>query len=383
MSTRIYLLNCFPFGDASLFRKGYRRIDDFRQKRIDRYAKDEDKRLGLGAGLLIRYLRKEEGIEDELRYNEYGKAYFPHSRTRFNLSHAGDYAVLATSEEEVGVDIERIRPVEEGIEAKVFTDAERRLLDEREGEERRKLFFKLWTAKESFLKQLGVGLSRPLNSIDFANAALGDRFEHVHQGETLHFHWIEPKPGYVLCVCSPLEEAPEWQEIALKEAVDTSFLVGGEKYDLEDYLGKGSDGYSFLVRNGDRYSVLKCLHDEPGEYDSFAEKFRSEQASYATLMGLGIRMPTLYELDERKGRIRKEYIPGPTVAEEIAMGHDVSAAASALRAYLPSLYRAKLNLDYGPNNYVYRDGELYYLDYECADFDPAHSFEAIGEGRWS
>ena len=76
MPPRILLFCVTPLENESLFRKAYSRIDPYRQKRVDRYAKEEDKRLALGAGLLLSYLRKEEGIEAPLVYNEHGKAYF-------------------------------------------------------------------------------------------------------------------------------------------------------------------------------------------------------------------------------------------------------------------------------------------------------------------
>lgn len=72
---------------------------------------------------------------------------------RFNLSHSGDVTLVAVARDsEVGVDVERIRPV---IEMRAIA---RRWLgrddiaDEQE-------FFRVWTRHEAMVKALGVGLS--------------------------------------------------------------------------------------------------------------------------------------------------------------------------------------------------------------------------------
>ena len=43
MPPRILLFCVTPLENESLFRKAYSRIDSYRQKRVDRYAKEEDK----------------------------------------------------------------------------------------------------------------------------------------------------------------------------------------------------------------------------------------------------------------------------------------------------------------------------------------------------
>ena len=145
MPPRILLFCVTPLENESLFRKAYSRIDSYRQKRVDRYAKEEDQRLALGAGLLLSFLRKKEGIEAPLDYNEHGKAYFEGNPLYFNLSHSGSYVALAYDKLDLGVDIEAHREVDEGIFPKVFTPAEQALLHQKEGEAKKAMFFRLWT----------------------------------------------------------------------------------------------------------------------------------------------------------------------------------------------------------------------------------------------
>lgn len=85
---------------------------------------------------------------------------------QFNLAHSDSLAVCAVSASyELGIDIERIRPIREAedIAARFFSAREnaewRSLPDERRAE----AFFTCWTRKEAWLKAIGAGISEILN----------------------------------------------------------------------------------------------------------------------------------------------------------------------------------------------------------------------------
>ena len=42
-----------------------------------------------------------------------------------------------------------------------------------------------------------------------------------------------------------------------------------------------------------------------------------------------------------------------------------------------------LNIDYYPTNFIVRDDELYYIDYECNEYDSKWDFESWGSKYWS
>jgi 4'-phosphopantetheinyl transferase len=87
---------------------------------------------------------------------------------RFNYSHSNGLAVYAVAvRRDVGVDIERIRPVAEmdGIAESILTARERLSLDHA-AEYRLEQFFHLWTAKEAVLKTTGEGLTRSPATIE-------------------------------------------------------------------------------------------------------------------------------------------------------------------------------------------------------------------------
>lgn len=84
----------------------------------------------------------------------------------FNISHSGEYVVLAVSEKSVGIDIERIKSIDLNLATDVFHQEELAyLFQKKEGELER--FFRLWTLKESFIKAVGEGLSFPLKEFYF------------------------------------------------------------------------------------------------------------------------------------------------------------------------------------------------------------------------
>jgi 4'-phosphopantetheinyl transferase len=87
---------------------------------------------------------------------------------RFNLSHSDGCAVLALAHgREVGVDIERVRPLDVPTMARRFlSHDEADLLESLSGEQQLWRFFRCWTRKESVLKAAGVGLSQPLAGFD-------------------------------------------------------------------------------------------------------------------------------------------------------------------------------------------------------------------------
>lgn len=93
-----------------------------------------------------------------------GKPHFPQRPDlHFNLSHSGPYALCALSSEEVGVDIECLRPRRPGLAGRALSPEE---LDwYRTRGERWEDFYTLWTLKEARVKCVGTGLTWPPSTI--------------------------------------------------------------------------------------------------------------------------------------------------------------------------------------------------------------------------
>jgi 4'-phosphopantetheinyl transferase len=85
---------------------------------------------------------------------------------RFNVSHSDGIALYAlTRGREVGVDVERIRPVEDAdrIAERFFSVPEREALRDVPFAARLDAFFTCWTRKEAYVKARGEGLGYPLD----------------------------------------------------------------------------------------------------------------------------------------------------------------------------------------------------------------------------
>lgn len=94
-------------------------------------------------------------IDIKIDYTSYGRPFIVNSKLDFNISHAGEYLVLAIIDSsKVGIDIEEcdnsINPAELG--SIVFSSVEQELIDNDINK-----FFKLWTKKEALIKAHGTG----------------------------------------------------------------------------------------------------------------------------------------------------------------------------------------------------------------------------------
>ena len=118
--------------------------------------------------ILSRYLQN-NSAELTFSLNQYGKPTLVNSTLEFNLSHSGEFALVAVTQgRKVGVDVERIR---QGISSHViaqqyFSKAEVAELQSLPLEQRESAFFICWTRKEAYIKAQGLGLSLPLESFD-------------------------------------------------------------------------------------------------------------------------------------------------------------------------------------------------------------------------
>lgn len=109
---------------------------------------------------LLKRVLKELNISDEIIYNEYGKPYLKNNEIYFNISHSNEYTIIGISSSEIGVDIEKIRPIKENVINKVCTDDEKKLIKNDED------FTLIWVKKESYVKWVGMGIGYGLKNVD-------------------------------------------------------------------------------------------------------------------------------------------------------------------------------------------------------------------------
>ena len=88
---------------------------------------------------------------------------------QFNMSHSHELALCAVStRRKVGIDLEYLRPLPEAeqLAKRFFSKAEHALIQAVPVEEQAYVFFRLWTAKEAYLKATGKGLGHPLDQVE-------------------------------------------------------------------------------------------------------------------------------------------------------------------------------------------------------------------------
>lgn len=172
-------------------------LDEERQSRVRAYGATDDALRSLAAGLLLYYAFGESARGVMREHGKRGKPYLSNHRP-FNLSHAGNYAVLALSSEAVGVDIERIRAINWRRLAMRFFHPDEQLFLE-SADDPQAMFFTIWTLKESYLKAEGQGFS--VSPKTFCILPEGDSAS--LQGETAYRFRSVPAPeGYRLSVCA-------------------------------------------------------------------------------------------------------------------------------------------------------------------------------------
>lgn len=159
--------------------------------------------------------------------------------------------------------------------------------------------------------------------------------------------------------------------------------VNDKVYRIIKLLGHGKGGYSYLATDEQREYVLKQIHHEPCDYYQFGNKIEAEKRDYERLRKTGIRMPQMLDIDEEGERILKEYIEGPTIYELVLRNRMEEIFLTQVRDMCMRVQQAGLNIDYFPTNFVVREGEIYYIDYECNEYMEEWDFEHWGVKYWS
>lgn len=122
-----------------------------RREKAQGMRNDKVQAASLTAGLLLRYGLHMHGVDNaEILTTDHGKPYLTNSGLFFSLSHSGEYAACAISEQAVGVDIQKIVDVSERVISRFCTKAEQKHLKNSNDPKRDTI--RLWALKESWLK---------------------------------------------------------------------------------------------------------------------------------------------------------------------------------------------------------------------------------------
>lgn len=209
MEIRVYTANAEQLKDLELFHALYGHVTAQRREKVDRMRFDKDRRLSLGAGALLEAALIREGVSDLTMTTEGNdKPCLVQSRgIHFNLSHAGTRVMCAVSDAEIGCDVEEIRDIDMEIARRFFCREEYENLMRCPGQEERKhLFFRYWTIKESFMKATGLGFQLPPDQfcICLDRPDAGQKItvrQHVDR-RSYTFEEFDGPVGYCFSICS-------------------------------------------------------------------------------------------------------------------------------------------------------------------------------------
>lgn len=213
--------------DKAEFEDFYKRINlhlpESLQSKIDSFRFVADKQRSLMGNLIVRQFYAKtlnlNPMKIEFDYNEHEKPSLKnHPKAHFNISHSGDYVVVAFSDCPVGVDIEKNKGNRLKVAKRFFTREE---LDDlfafSEEKEQIEYFYQLWTLKESYMKTIGKGISMSLSSFSFKKFHTDFRLRYSSEDMGYQFTSYKVHPDYACNLCSKYISKPKMEEIEISD----------------------------------------------------------------------------------------------------------------------------------------------------------------------
>ena len=154
--------------------------------------------------LLGAYLRVHPSRPD-ISTLEHGKPALdaPHEHLHFNVSHSGDWALVALALEPVGVDVEdQRRDSDLALLARRAFAPDELDLPDLETPAGRRAFFNVWSRKESYIKALGLGLSLDLTRFAVSHDEPPRVLRHAHDHPRLSLSSVHPDADHSGAVCA-------------------------------------------------------------------------------------------------------------------------------------------------------------------------------------
>lgn len=184
-------------------------LSDDEWQRARRFHLQRDRRRFVaGRGTLREILTALLGINPRSLTFAYGESGKPQIAApaaarslHFNLAHSDSIAVYAVAKHALGVDVERIRAMDdaEQIAERFFSPREKLCLMALPAEQRAEAFFNCWTRKEACLKAIGSGLDDRLNQIEvsLSPGKAAELLAVPYDSETWLLHSLFPATEFV------------------------------------------------------------------------------------------------------------------------------------------------------------------------------------------
>ncbi len=183
------------------------------QQHIMRFHHWQDRQKSLIGKLVLRMILKNFNISplDNLFYDQYERPFQREKeKVDFNIAHSGDWIVCGACDHgRIGVDVERIQPIEMDIANQYFAENEVAFLFEQPQDKRLHCFYRFWTLKEAYIKAKGSTFLIPLDQFWFGLENENYPSFHLKEWEDQDrwtFHSMDIDSKHVFSVCLPSTE---------------------------------------------------------------------------------------------------------------------------------------------------------------------------------
>lgn len=192
---KVYYAFCSSF-ESSFYEKALHLIPKQKREKLESMKNTESRKESTLGWLLCVLALKEAGYTAaDFTFGEREKPYCKSGELFFNITHSHGLVMCAVSDCEIGIDTEKVRSCSSAVMQKVL--CERELCAVSESENSTESFIKLWTIKESVLKQNGLGITGGFQQYDFSDCMSMEQFEKY----SLCF-FTGKIADYPYCVCS-------------------------------------------------------------------------------------------------------------------------------------------------------------------------------------
>lgn len=220
MNNYLYYFNINNLSEDN-YKKCFDIVSDYRKDKINKYRNQTDKILSLCSELLIRNALNKLNIcsNYNFSFNKHGKPYLEDTNIFFNISHCKDYVICSISENEIGCDIEYIKEPNYKISERYFSKEEYEDINSSNNQNIKiDKFYRYWALKESFIKNIGLGLSLPLNSfcINLDSLSIKQDFDN----NKYCFEEIDLDSNYKCSICKQNSENTKIIEVEEEELVN-------------------------------------------------------------------------------------------------------------------------------------------------------------------
>jgi len=174
-----------------------------KKKEVERFAFVEDKIRAIFSEILLNYVvKKHYGLSLQkitIKKNRQGKKFFLNfPYIKFNISHSGNWIVLAIGVQEVGVDIQKKEKT--CINSIINYLKEESFYTGLKEDQKKEMFYENWVIRESFLKAIGTGFSIP-STLDEININRNDKL--VSNKDWVYHYFLKNfERDYLFCLCS-------------------------------------------------------------------------------------------------------------------------------------------------------------------------------------